>query len=38
VSWDEVLKWMVAEQEMDPLEPDQRKRVLDYLTTHYGRD
>jgi len=37
-SWDESLAWMVKEREMDPLEPEVRKLVLDYLTTHYGRD
>ena len=37
-SWDEVLKWMVAEQEMEPLEAEPRKLVLDYLTKHYGRE
>jgi cytochrome c5 len=37
-SWDEVLKWMVAEQEMEPLEAEPRKLVLDYLSKHYGRE
>ncbi len=37
-SWDETLVWMVEEQEMDPLDPEDRKLILDYLTTHYGRD
>ncbi len=37
-SWDEVLKWMVAEQEMEPLEAEPLKLVLDYLTKHYGRE
>ena len=37
-SWDESLVWMVEEQEMDPLDPKDRKLILDYLTTHYGRD
>jgi len=23
---------------MDPLDPEDRKLILDYLTTHYGRD
>jgi len=37
-SWDETLVWMVEEQEMAPLDPEDRKLILDYLTTHYGRD
>jgi cytochrome c len=37
-SWDESLVWMVEEQEMDPLEPEDRKLILEYLTTHYGRE
>ncbi len=37
-SWDETLVWMVEEQAMDPLDPEDRKLILDYLTTHYGRD
>ena len=36
-SWDESLVWMVEEQEMAPLEPEDRKLILDYLTRHYGR-
>ncbi|MDJ0950460.1 MAG: hypothetical protein QNJ94_16230 [Alphaproteobacteria bacterium] len=36
--WDETLVWMVEEQEMDPLEPEDRKLILDYLATYYGRD
>ena len=37
-SWDETLVWMVKEQEMPPLDPENRRLVLDYLATHYGRD
>ncbi len=37
-SWDESLVWMVEEQEMDSLAPEDRKLVLDYLATHFGRD
>ncbi len=37
-SWDETLVWMVEEQAMDPLDPEDRKLILEYLTTHYGRD
>ena len=35
-SWDEVLDWMVDEQEMEPMEPELRTTVLDYLAAHYG--
>ena len=35
--WDDTLTWMVEEQGMAPIEDAQRrKRVLDYLATHYG--
>ena len=37
-SWDETLVWMVEEQGMDPLDPEDRGLILNYLTTHYGRD
>ena len=37
-SWDETLAWMVEEQGMEPLDPKDRTVVLDYLTTHFGRD
>ncbi len=37
-SWDESLVWMVEELEMEPLVPEDRKLVLDYLATHFGRD
>ncbi len=32
--WDELLVWMVDEQGMDELPPDDRKLVLDYLAKH----
>ena len=35
-SWDETLVWMVKEQGMPPLDPENLKLVLDYLATHYG--
>lgn len=38
VDWDETLDWMVEEQGMPELEPDERTLLLDYLTAHYGRD
>ena len=31
--WDETLDWMVEEQDMPELDPDQRKVTLDYLST-----
>jgi cytochrome c len=34
--WDEALTWMVVEQEMPPLDPQNRNLVLDYLATYYG--
>jgi len=37
-TWDETLVWMVEEQEMGPLDLEDRKLVLDYLATHYGVD
>ncbi len=37
-SWDETLVWMVEEQEMGLLDPEERKLILDYLATHFGRD
>lgn len=29
--WDELLVWMVEEQEMEPIDAEDRKLVLDYL-------
>jgi len=37
-SWEESLEWMVEEQEMEPLEPEDLKLILDYLSTYYGPD
>ncbi len=34
--WDEVLVWMVEEQGMPELEPQERQAVLDYLAATYG--
>ena len=34
--WAELLVWMYEEQEMDPLEPEEEKLVLDYLAEHLG--
>ncbi len=35
--WDEALVWMVEEQEMPAIEPEQRDLILDYLAKNYGR-
>ena len=32
--WDEVLDWMVEEQEMEELEAAERRLILDYLARH----
>jgi cytochrome c len=38
-AWDDSLKWMVEEQGMTAIEDTAtRNRVLDYLSTHFGRD
>ncbi len=36
--WNEAIDWMVAEEEMPPLEADERKLIVDYLTKFYGED
>ena len=36
--WDGLLDWMIEEQGMAELEPDERALILDYLSTHYGPD
>ena len=36
--WDEALDWMVDEQEMDKLDPDERRLILEYLSAYYGPD
>ena len=36
--WTEVLQYMVDEQEMPELEPEDHKLILDYLTKFYGPD
>ena len=36
--WDEVLDQMVARNNMHPLQPWARRRVLNYLTTHFGAE
>ena len=36
--WEDVLVEMVQDQEMAPLQPDIRVKVLDYLEEYYGPD
>lgn len=36
--WDELFVWMVEEQGMSELEPDEREIILDYLAAHYNED
>ena len=36
--WEDVLVEMVRDQEMAPLQPDVRVKVLDYLEEYYGPD
>ena len=36
--WEDVLVEMVRDQEMVPLQPDIRAKVLDYLEEYYGPD
>lgn len=36
--WDKLLHWMVDEQGMSPLPPEDREAVLDYLSEHYNTD
>ncbi len=36
--WDETLDWMVEEQEMAPLEGEERELILSYLSEHFGVD
>ena len=36
--WEDVLDWMVEEQEMEAPEPADRKLMLDYLARFYGHD
>jgi cytochrome c len=35
-SWDETLVWMVDEQGMPELEPEEHELILDYLAKNYG--
>ena len=36
--WEKTLRWMVEEQGMPELEPEEQALVLDYLVSHYGQD
>lgn len=36
--WDELMVWMVEEQEMEPIEEGALAVILDYLAAHYGPD
>jgi hypothetical protein len=36
--WDKLLDWMVAKNNMHPMEPWARRQVLNYLATHFGVD
>lgn len=33
--WRSMLKWMVEEQNMPPLDPQEYEQILDYLTEHF---
>ena len=34
--WKETLDWMIEEQEMEALEPDERELITKYLAKFYG--
>jgi cytochrome c len=36
--WEKTLRWMVEEQGMPELAPEEHALVLDYLVSHYGQD
>ena len=36
--WDELMVWMVEEQEMEPIEESVLTVIIDYLAAHYGPD
>jgi cytochrome c len=36
--WSELLTWMTEEQEMEPLDQEDSKLVLDFLTKYIGPD
>ena len=37
-AWAETMEWMVEEQEMEPLEGEEREIILSYLSEHFGVD
>ena len=37
-SWDETLVWMVEEQGMPEIDPEERDRILDYLSNVFGEN
>ncbi|MGO1118337.1 hypothetical protein ACTL6U_06520 [Rhodovibrionaceae bacterium A322] len=36
--WEETITWMIDEQEMEEMEPEDHKLVLDYLAKHVSID
>jgi hypothetical protein len=34
--WDGLMDWMVEKQGMNPLEPAERRQIVDYLAQHFG--
>jgi len=36
--WNELIDWMIDEQGMPELEPEERELILDYLAKNYGPD
>ncbi len=36
--WDELFDWMIEEQDMPELEPEEREVFLDYLARHFNED
>lgn len=34
--WDGLMDWMVEKQGMNPLEPAERRQIIDYLAQHFG--
>ncbi|WP_169570318.1 aldehyde dehydrogenase [Sneathiella limimaris] len=37
-AWDELLVWMVDEQEMEPIEEPDRSVIIEYLAKYYNTD
>jgi cytochrome c len=36
--WDKLFDWMIEEQGMSELDPEERETILDYLAEHYNTD